>query len=143
MRRSKRNPLNAADRSGLAEGEIELPCFWPFCGAPPPAVEGLKEIGEGIAEGAEITWHGVEHAWNWVFNKEGCHEAPPGAIDAERALKELAKEHPNIPRGQLGKALEKAKGAVGLGAADDTLIDPRTGEIYDKETGEHIGNIFD
>ena len=58
-------------------------------------------------------------------------------------MKELAREHPNIPRGQLGKALEKAKKAAGLGAADDTVMDPRTGAIYDKETGEHIGNIFD
>jgi hypothetical protein len=58
-------------------------------------------------------------------------------------LEQIAKEHPNIPPRELGKALEKAKKAGSLRVGDDTVIDPRTGEIYDKQTGEHIGNIFD
>jgi RHS repeat-associated protein len=155
------NPVNYADRSGLAsEGEIELPCVWPFCGPPPSASEGLEHLGQGIAEGARESYEGVKHGaesiWNAISSEgessnestqagqseDGCR-IPRSAIDAEAALKRIARENPDIPRGELGKALERAKNATGVPASGDTKIDPGTGDIYDVETGEQIGNVFD
>lgn len=73
------NPLNRADPSGLLFG-IELPevCVWPFCGPPPPVVQGAEELGEvaialgkGVVEGAEITWHGIEGVFSASGNCPG------------------------------------------------------------------------
>jgi RHS repeat-associated protein len=137
------NPVNRADPTGLGEWEVELPCVWPFCGPPPSAIEGVEQIGRGVIEGAETSWHGVEGAWNAVFSSGGCGEIPRGAIDAEDALKDIARKTPGISRGELGKRLERAKKAAGVPPGDNTKIDPDTGEIYDEKTGEHIGNVFD
>jgi RHS repeat-associated protein len=68
------NPVNAADPSGLSE-ELELPCVWPFCGPPPAAVEGAKEFGEGVVNGAEITWREVENGWNSIV-EQNCTPSP-------------------------------------------------------------------
>jgi RHS repeat-associated protein len=135
------NPLNGADRSGLSEWEIELPCVWPFCGPPPHAVEGLKEFGEGVIGGAEITWQEVEHGWNAVFSTDNCG-IPRSAIDAEAALKEIAGRH-DIPRKVLHDRLDRAKKGVGMRPKDKTRIDVETGEIYDAETGEQLGNVYE
>lgn len=37
------NPVNRRDPDGLsAEGLEGVPCYFPFCGPPPPAVEGVQ-----------------------------------------------------------------------------------------------------
>jgi RHS repeat-associated protein len=65
------NPLNYADRSGLGEGEIELPCVWPFCAPPPPVTEGIEGIVEGGREGAEGVAHGAESILNKITGGGG------------------------------------------------------------------------
>jgi RHS repeat-associated protein len=66
------NPLNYADRSGLGEGEVELPCVWPFCAPPPPVTEGI----EGVVKGGR---EAVEGVWNEVTGQGGTgHPVPPG-----------------------------------------------------------------
>ena len=154
------DPVNLADRTGLTSHEEGVPCYG-FC-APAPslpragkeALEKAEWLAKGVAEGAKESYEAVEgiftqsKAEGESSNKNtqsdnGCAEIPRGAIDAEAALKQIAREHPDIPRGELGKALERAKKASGVPASGDTKIDPGTGEIYDAETGEQIGNVFD
>lgn len=39
--------------------------------------------------------------------------------------------------------LHRIKDAAGLTPDDDVLIDPVTGDVYNKRTGEYIGNVLD
>jgi RHS repeat-associated protein len=51
------NPVNHRDPTALsAEGLEGVPCYFPFCGPAPPAVEGLQH-------GLEKVEHGIESAW--------------------------------------------------------------------------------
>jgi RHS repeat-associated protein len=51
------NPVNRRDSDGLsAEGLEGVPCYFPFCGPPPPAVEGVQHGIEGITHGAAGVW---------------------------------------------------------------------------------------
>jgi RHS repeat-associated protein len=62
------NPVNRRDPDGLsAEGLEGVPCYFPFCGPPPPAVEGVQHGVEGIT-------HGIESAWNEVNENEGPND---------------------------------------------------------------------
>jgi RHS repeat-associated protein len=81
------DPANRADSSGLIE-EAELPCVWPFCGPPPSAVEGLKEFGEEVVEGAEISRHGVEAVWNKATGANDEASETAGERCPESALEE-------------------------------------------------------
>jgi RHS repeat-associated protein len=76
---SGEDPINQLDRSGLAE-ERELPCPpGALCLPPPPnPIKAGEELVTGVAEGAEITWHGVESLWNQATgdNEQG-EEAEP------------------------------------------------------------------
>jgi RHS repeat-associated protein len=69
------NPLNVADHSGLGEGEIELPCVWPFCAPPPPVTEGAEGIVEGGREAVEGVAQGAESIWSTI---KGGGENPHG-----------------------------------------------------------------
>jgi RHS repeat-associated protein len=117
------NPLNAADRTGreLELPEIEAPCWWPFCGPPPPAVEGVKEIGEGVIEGAETTWHEIENGWSEIAGNGGCSPASDGEALRREGEQLLGRKHGEAARerwrewwSKLGnaekKAYNKAKG---------------------------------
>jgi hypothetical protein len=42
----------------------------------------------------------------------------------------------------LSDALHEAKDAYGVPGDANTKIDPSNGDIYDEDTGEHIGNVF-
>jgi RHS repeat-associated protein len=62
------NPVNRRDPDGLsAEGLEGVPCYFPFCGPPPPAVEGVQHGIEGIT-------HGIESVWNSVNENEGPND---------------------------------------------------------------------
>jgi RHS repeat-associated protein len=67
---------------------------------------------------------------------------PTGARAPGAAYGPLSKWS-GLTRGQLHDALEKLKKASGLGAADNVLVDPTTGDVYDQETGESLGNLID
>src|ERR1700689_506119 len=70
------NPVNRRDPDGLsAEGLEGVPCYFPFCGPPPPAVEGVQHGIEGIT-------HGIESVGNAVNENEGPND------EGEAALKE-------------------------------------------------------
>lgn len=115
------NPLNGGDPSGRSAWELETPCFWPFCGPPPPAVEGLKELGEGVIEGAEISWREVESSWNELSAGLGCSAASDGEALRREGEQLLGRKHGEAARerwrewwAKLGpaekKAYNKAKG---------------------------------
>jgi hypothetical protein len=62
------NPVNHRDPAGLsAEGLEGVPCYFPFCGPPPPAVEGVQH-------GLEKAEHGIESVWNAVNENEGPND---------------------------------------------------------------------
>jgi RHS repeat-associated protein len=72
------NPVNHGDPTGLsAEGVEGVPCYFPFCGPPPPAVEGLQH-------GLEKAEHGIESVWNEVNENEGLND------EGEAALREMS-----------------------------------------------------
>jgi len=66
------NPVNNVDPTGLSsEGLGEgVPCYFPFCGPPPLAQEGVEQFGKGVVEGgrevAEGIAHGAESVWNAI-----------------------------------------------------------------------------
>jgi RHS repeat-associated protein len=45
------DPINKVDPTGL-ESE-ELPCVWPACAPPPPAVEAVRDFGNSVDEAAD------------------------------------------------------------------------------------------
>jgi RHS repeat-associated protein len=145
------NPVNLADPTGLEAIPLPAPVAGGCAAAP--------EVCGAAAVGGVDVWLGIK-VFNSVAGSEAgdegeaelhakeaereseCGEIPRGAIDAKAALKRIASENPEISRGELGKALEEAKEASGVPPNGNTKIDPGTGEIYDEETGEQIGNVF-
>jgi RHS repeat-associated protein len=142
------NPINRRDPDGLsAEGLEGVPCYFPFCGPPPPAVEGVQH-------GIETVEHGIESVWNAVNENGG----PNDEGEAELKEKEAQRECGEPNRGSLEKLgkreteriLDEAgtdahtdKGqTVGEGEAGhyDYYRDKSTGEIYlvPKSGGEPI-----
>jgi hypothetical protein len=100
------NPLNYADRSGLGEGEIELPCAWPFCAPPPPVTEGIEGIVKGGQEGAEGVAHGAENIWNEITGGGDSTGELPRVDGTGRAHGSI----PTHPPGDMTqKELEEAK----------------------------------
>jgi len=111
------NPATYGDRSGLDAGEIEVPCVWPFCGPPPPVIEGIETIGRGVVEGAEITWHEVESGWNEFSGNTGpgCSPAADGEALRREGEQLLGRKHGEAARerwrewwAKLGPAEKKA-----------------------------------
>jgi len=86
------NPVNRRDPDGLsAEGIEGVPCYWPVCGPPPPAVEGVQH-------GLEHVGHGLESAWNAINENEGPNDEGEALVkkQAEEASKGSAC-HPTPP----------------------------------------------
>jgi len=153
------NPVNNVDPTGLSsEGLGEgVPCFFPFCGPPPSASEGVGQIGKGIVEGgrkvAEGIAHGAESVVNWITGEgessgentqesEGeCGKIPTGSKPPRAAYRDLEQET-GLSRGELSDALHKVKEGAGVPPYANTRIDSE-GNVYDEETGENIGNIID
>ncbi len=80
------NPVNRRDPDGLsAEGIEGVPCYWPLCGPPPPAVEGVQHGVEGIT-------HGIESVWNEVNEDEGPNDEGEAALHEKEAERENACE---------------------------------------------------
>jgi RHS repeat-associated protein len=76
------NPVNRRDPDGLsAEGLEGVPCYFPFCGPPPPAVEGVQHGLEGIT-------HGIESVWNSVNEDEGPNDEGEAALKEKEAQRE-------------------------------------------------------
>ncbi len=146
------NPVNRRDPDGLsAEGLEGVPCYWPLCGPPPPAVEGVQH-------GLEKVEHGIESVWNAINENEGpndegeaalhekeaqregeCGKIPTGSKPPRAAYRDLEGET-GLTRGELSDALHKIKNDAGVPPYANTRIDSE-GNVYDEETGENIGNI--
>jgi RHS repeat-associated protein len=65
------DPVNDVDPLGHSSeglGEGSVPCFWPFCGPPPSAPEGVEQPGEGVAEGARESYEGIKHGVESIWN---------------------------------------------------------------------------
>jgi RHS repeat-associated protein len=133
------NPVNHGDPAGLsAEGVEGVPCYFPFCGPPPPAVEGLQH-------GLEKAEHGIESVWNSVNENEGpndegevglrekeaqrakeCGEPNPGNLEkvGDREIKRILDEEGTDPH------TDKAETVGGEAGRYDYYRDKTTGEIY-------------
>jgi RHS repeat-associated protein len=97
------NPVNRRDPDGLsAEGLEGVPCYFPFCGPPLPAVEGVQHGIEGIT-------HGIESVWNSVNENEGPND------EGEAELKEREQENTDCTANRIanGHAFEKHAGEFG------------------------------
>jgi RHS repeat-associated protein len=121
------NPVNRADRSGLGEGELDLPCVWPACAPPSSTTEAVREVGNGIVEGSrevgEGFAQGAESIWNTIKGGSGGGRNP--AQDKELGDKEI-------------KALEKAghhPHELKPGGGPEDLYKDREGNIYVKPKG--------
>jgi RHS repeat-associated protein len=76
------NPVNRRDPEGLsAEGLEGVPCYFPFCGPPPPAIEGVQHGLEGIK-------HGIESVWNAVNESEGPNDEGDAELREQEAQRE-------------------------------------------------------
>jgi hypothetical protein len=131
------NPVNHGDPTGLsAEGVEGVPCYFPFCGPPPPAVEGVQH-------GVEKVEHGIESVWNEVNENEGpndegeaalrekekqreCGEPNPGNLEkvGDREIKRILDEKGTDPH------TDKAETVGGEAGRYDYYRDKTTGEIY-------------
>jgi RHS repeat-associated protein len=144
------NPVNRADPTGLsAEGLEGVPCYWPLCGPPPTAVEGVQH-------GLEKVEHGIESAWNAINENEGPNnegEAELREKEAQRAKECGEPNHGNLEKlsnretkrilDEAGTDAHTDKGeTVGEGEAGhyDYYRDKSTGEVYlvPKSGGEPI-----
>jgi RHS repeat-associated protein len=129
------NPVNRRDPDGLsAEGIEGVPCYFPFCGPPPPAVEGVQH-------GLEKVEHGIESVWNSVNENEGPNDEGEAALKEKEAQRECGE--PN--RGSLEKLKQREIDRILDEAGTDAHTDKgetvgNAGREYDyyrdKETGE-------
>jgi RHS repeat-associated protein len=129
------NPVNHGDATGLsAEGVEGVPCYFPFCGPPPPAVEGLQH-------GLETVEHGIASVWNKVNENEGPNDEGEAVLREKAQQRECGERNPaqdkKLSPGQI-KTLKEAgfdphefkEGGQGT----DLYID-RDGNIYEKPIG--------
>jgi len=77
-----------------------------------------------------------------VYGKGTLGAAKEGIWSGTKVTKELAKQL-GIDRRQLGKAIEKIKNTTGLRGNQNVRIGRISGDVWDKKTGEIIGNVFD
>jgi RHS repeat-associated protein len=144
------NPVNRRDPDGLsAEGLEGVPCYFPFCGPPPPAVEGVQH-------GLETVEHGIESAWNSVNENEGPNDEGEAALQEKEAARAQECGEPNpgslekLKKGEIERILNEdgsdihtdKEQTVGkeAGGSYDYYRDKSTGEIYliPKDGGEPI-----
>ncbi len=148
------NPLNRRDPDGLSTEGIEgVPCYFPFCGPPPPAVEGVQH-------GLERVGHGIESVWNEVNENEGPNDEGEAELHEkeEQRTKECGEPNPGnlekLSKSETERILDEAgtdahtdKGeTVGEDAGRyDYYRDKSTGEIYlaPKGGGEPIPTGLD
>jgi RHS repeat-associated protein len=129
------NPVNRRDPDGLsAEGLEGVPCYFPFCGPPPPAVEGVQH-------GLETVEHGIESVWNAVNENEGPNDEGEAELKENEAQRECGERNPaqdkKLSPGQIKKLKEAGFDPHELklvGAGEDLYTDPE-GNIYAKPIG--------
>ncbi|MCB9595134.1 MAG: RHS repeat protein [Sandaracinaceae bacterium] len=81
-------------------------------------------------EASELSFSDIPRALSLlVFNR---------TRDVRRACRQLG-----LDSAQCRRAIHSVKDSAGLGGADDIEIDTVTGDVFDAETGEWIGNILD
>jgi RHS repeat-associated protein len=131
------NPVNDHDPDGLSSEGIEgVPCYFPFCGPPPPAVEGVQHGIEGIT-------HGIESVWNLVNENEAPNDEGEAALKEKEgqrecgepnrgSLENLSKRETEGIFDEAGTDAHPDKGqTVGEDAGRyDYYRDKSTGEIY-------------
>lgn len=141
------NPVNRRDPDGLsAEGLEGVPCYWPLCGPPPPAVEGVQH-------GVETIEHGAEGAWNFITEKEGPNDEGEAELKEKEAQRECGEPNPGslekLKQREIDRILDeagtdahtdKAETVGNAGREYDYYRDKETGEIYlvPKQGGEAI-----
>ena len=142
------NPVNRRDPDGLsAEGLEGVPCYFPFCGPPPPAVEGVQHGIEGVT-------HGIESVWNSVNENEGPNDEGEAELKEKEAQRECGEPNrgslEKLKQREIDRILDEAgtdahtdkEQTVGEGEAGhyDYYRDKSTGEIYlvPKSGGEPI-----
>jgi RHS repeat-associated protein len=141
------NPVNRRDPDGLAAAGIEgVPCYFPFCGPPPPAVEGVQH-------GIETVEHGIEHVWNAINENEGPNDEGEAELKEKEAQRECGEPNPGslekLKQREIDRILDeagtdahtdKAETVGRAGREYDYYRDKETGEIYlvPKEGGEAI-----
>jgi RHS repeat-associated protein len=142
------NPVNRRDPDGLsAEGIEGVPCYFPFCGPPPPAVEGVQH-------GIETVEHGIESVWNEVNEDEGPNDEGEAALKEKEAQRECGEPNPGslekLKKREIERILDEEgtdihtdkEETVGkeAGGSYDYYRDKSTGEIYliPKDGGEPI-----
>jgi RHS repeat-associated protein len=144
------NPVNRRDPDGLsAEGIEGVPCYFPFCGPPPPAVEGVQH-------GIETVGNGIESVWSAVNENEGPNDEGEAALKEKEAQRAKECGEPNsgslekLKKGEIERILNEdgsdihtdKEQTVGkeAGGSYDYYRDKSTGEIYliPKDGGEPI-----
>jgi RHS repeat-associated protein len=142
------NPVNRRDPDGLsAEGLEGVPCYFPFCGPPPPAVEGVQH-------GLETVEHGIESVWNAVNENEGTNDEGEAALKEKEAQRECGEPNPGSLEKLKQREIERILDEEGTdihtdkeetvgkeaGGSYDYYRDKSTGEIYliPKDGGEPI-----
>ncbi len=144
------NPVNHGDPTGLsAEGLEGVSCYFPFCGPPPPATEGLQH-------GLEKVEHGIESVWDFITEKEGPNDEGEAELREKEAQRAKECGEPNrgslekLKTGEIERILDEdgsdvhtdKEETVGKDAAGsyDYYRDKSTGEIYliPKSGGEAI-----
>ena len=119
------NPVNRRDSDGLsAEGLEGVPCYFPFCGPPPPAVEGVEH-------GLEKVEHGIESVWNVINENEG----PNDEGEAELKEKEAQRECGEPNRGSLEKLSKRETERILDEAGTDAHTDK--GETVGEDAGRY------
>jgi RHS repeat-associated protein len=98
------NPVNRRDPDGLsAEGLEGVPCYFPFCGPPAPAVEGVQH-------GIETVEHGIESVWNAVNENEGPNDEGEAVLKEKEVQRECGERNPaqdkKLSPGQIKKLKE-------------------------------------
>lgn len=138
------NPVNAQDLKGLATEE--LPCYWPFCGPPPPVVEPVEKAAHAVG-------HLLETVLSTASQNEGSagQEAETEQEAQERNAAERACPHPSAEPSFLDPTIppgldwqwrpEGGDPAMEQGA----WFNPKTGESLhpDLEHDEPIGPHYD
>lgn len=150
------NPLTNADPTGREAIPIPVelcadgPAAAAACAAAAAAtaIVGGHAIGHVIHEMAEDE-EGEADEGESVLRERQEQEAdcrnqgkiPTGSKPPRQAFRDLERDT-GMPRGKLREAFHRIKKDAGLGPSDDTIIDSE-GNVYNKDTGESIGNVVD
>lgn len=87
---------------------------------------------------------GASPARAWCDGSEDGSDSPSASLGVPpSAAFPRLRDRYGVDVNTLSNNLHQIKRAAGLSGDDDVLIDPETGDVYKKNTGEHIGNVLD